>query len=175
MAALAALSIAVWLLAATAAAVSNFNRTIFGINPGLHFEPRHAAYVANETSGLSAQDASFWSLGFDLQGLAKPTSYPEVDGVVKFNFNGTGVKVYASIVGTPPRQLLEPPSLRLVSASEERLTAPVRTTDVGAREGASMTWLAEAEADHSEWLATLSLPTNTKWVVDNITLMYTLE
>lgn len=175
------LSLPLW-LATTSLAVSNFNRTVWGINPGLKFAPHGAIFVANDTAKRSSEGPPFWSLDFNLLGdtaryALDPTGQAnETLGVVEFRFNGTGVQVLMSLIEASAGQAPDAstPSLTLTSTADIQKQVQVPMSEVVTGEDVLRAVVAIADTDQAEWHGELQFPLDSRWRLDSITYKYNL-
>lgn len=142
--------------------LSNFNRSVYGLYPGFHFNRSQAQWVATRPD----PQVSDWKIDF-------LPSAGNVSSQLQFQFNGTGIELFVSadVEYMDP----EPGSLRVELKTP---WTPVETAAVDVTYSpADATWTARSDPTklaHNQWVGTVIFPTAVRTRVEKLTFLYDL-
>lgn len=158
---------------------SNFNRTTYGLDPGLKFTSSIAQYRSSGAADVDdTEDPSLWSLEFS---GAKKLEKNITRSTIQFEFNGTGIDMLIRSQRTVNGYV----NADYPGALQVSLEAAVDSRP-GDRPGAALSvsysqelraWIAKTDQtrlEHKQWLGTITMLEDANYRVERITFLYNI-
>lgn len=157
---------------------SNFNRTIYALDPGLKFTPSIAQYRSSRPDDVDTEDPSLWSLEFSGAMMLEKNI---TRSTIQFEFNGTGIDMLIR----SQRKVNGYVNADYPGALQASLEAAVDSRP-GDRPGAALSvsysqelraWIAktdETRLEHKQWLGTITMLEDANYRLERITFLYNI-